>query len=66
MPASHAQLDAHLQKVVGATGYSVAGSTVTIPSVNVSPSQMAELFRVAAVNRHDFSLVAGVLTLKPV
>jgi hypothetical protein len=66
MPASNTQLDGHLQKVVGAAGYSVSGSTVTIPSVTVSATQLAELARVAVVTRHELSLVAGVLTLKPV
>lgn len=66
MPASHAELDRHLQKVVGASGYSVSGSTVTIPSVSVDATKMAELFRVASVTRHELSLAAGVLTLKPI
>lgn len=66
MPASNAQLDAHLQRVVGAAGYSVSGSTVTIPSSTVSATQLRELVNVATVTRHDLSLVAGVLTLKPV
>jgi hypothetical protein len=39
---------------------------VTIPSSTVDATRLRELFNVAAVTRHDLSLVAGVLTLKPV
>jgi hypothetical protein len=63
--ASHAELDKHLQRVVGTAGYTNSGSTVTISSVNVDAARMAELFRVAAVTRHTLSLVAGAVTLVP-
>jgi hypothetical protein len=39
---------------------------VTVPSASVSASDLTELVRVAAVARHEVSLVAGVLTIKPV
>jgi hypothetical protein len=58
-------LDAHLQKKLGATGYTVTGSTVTIPSATVSASDLQELLRVADVTAHAVTLAAGVLTLKP-
>jgi hypothetical protein len=58
-------LDAHLQKKLGATGYTVTGSTVTVPSASISASDLHELLRVADVTGHAVSLVAGVLTLKP-
>lgn len=66
MAVTSVHLDDHLKRKVGATGYSVSGSTVTIPSATVSGTDLSELLRVAALTRHEVSLVAGVLTLKPV
>lgn len=59
-------LDDHLKRKLGVAGYSVSGSTITIPSVTIQASDLRELLNVATQARHEVSLVSGVLTIKPV
>lgn len=63
---TNAHLDTHLQRKLGVSGYSVSGATITVPSASVSAADLSELLRVAALARHEVSLAAGVLTIKPV
>lgn len=62
----HAQLDAHLNKVLGSTAaYTVTGATATIPAATLDARRLQELIDVAGLVKHDVSLTAGVLTIKP-
>jgi hypothetical protein len=64
--ASHAESRPHLQKVLGAAGYTNSGSTVTV-SRAINAAQLAELTGSPAnVRAHEVTLVGGAVTMKPV
>lgn len=65
MASIHAQLDAHLQKVVGAGGYTVSSNGNATVSATVDQRQLEELVRVASVCGYKMTLVAGTPTLQP-
>lgn len=66
MAITNAHLDDHLKRKLGTAGFSVSGATVTVPGSTMTASDLRELIRVSDVTRHEVSLVAGVLTIKPV
>jgi hypothetical protein len=47
-------------------GYTTSGSVVSVASATLSAAELLELIRVADATKHAVSLVAGVLTIKPV
>jgi len=61
----HADLDRHLRGVVGNTGYTVSGSQATLPAASLDHRRLEELLDIAWQSKHDVSLAAGVLTVKP-
>lgn len=65
MPSIHTQLDTHLQKVVGVSGYTVGSNGNATITANLDQRQMEELVRVASVCSYKLTLVAGVPTLTP-
>lgn len=46
-------------------GYTTSGSTGSVASPTLSAGELREFLRVAESTKHEVSLVAGVLTVKP-
>lgn len=62
--ALHPLLDAHLQRVVGAAGYTVSGTQATITG-SIDHRQVQELINVAVELKHDVTLVSGSPKVTP-
>ena len=56
--ALHAHLQAHLDKVVGTSGYTVSGATATL-TATLDHRRLQELLDVATEIKHDVKIVAG-------
>lgn len=62
--ALHALVQAHLDKVVGSSGYTVSGATATITG-SLDHRRLAELLDVALELKHDVSLNSGSTKVTP-
>lgn len=62
--ALHSELDLHLRRVVGVSGYSVSGNVATI-TANLDHRRIEELIHVAQQVKHDVVLSAGALKVQP-
>jgi len=61
----HSELDIHLRRVAGNSGFSVSGNQATLPAGNLDHRRLDELIEVAQALQHKVSLAAGVLTIQP-
>jgi hypothetical protein len=61
----NAALDAHLQRSVGASGFSVSGATATIGAINMTAAQLRELVDASLTQKFDVKVVAGAVTIVP-
>jgi hypothetical protein len=58
-------LDDYMSKHGPLKGYTTSGNTGSVASPTLSAQELLEFIRVAQATKHEVSLVAGVLTVKP-
>lgn len=60
------KVDSHLKQIFGAAAYAVSGSQATMTTASISADKLQQLLDVGRATSHSVSLVAGVVTIKPV
>lgn len=61
----HTELDMHLRRVVGNTGFSTSGASATLPAASLDARRLQELINVAGQVKHNVTVASGVLTVAP-
>lgn len=65
MAVTSQHLDDYMLKHGPLKGYTTSGNVGSVSSPTLSSSELLELIRVAQATKHEVSLAAGVLQVKP-